>query len=67
MTFFCRPTWKLASPWFPRQKADVIFPLDFGLLLKINSVENKHLGHLTLFVQQDNPHKLFIKEKGIFN
>ncbi len=36
--YFCRPTWKLASPWFPQQKTNMIFTLAFGLLQKINSV-----------------------------
>ncbi len=36
--FFCRPTRKLASPWFPRQKPNRICALAFGLLQKISSL-----------------------------
>ena len=46
MAYFCWPTRKLASPWFPQQKANGIFPLGFGLLQKIRSVANTHLWYL---------------------
>lgn len=41
MMCFCRPAWKLASPWSLNMKANGIFPLDFELLQKISSVANK--------------------------
>ena len=37
---FCKLTQKLASPWFPRHKAEGSFQFDFGLLQKIISVDN---------------------------
>uniref|UniRef100_A0A672LBS4 DnaJ homolog subfamily C member 25-like n=1 Tax=Sinocyclocheilus grahami TaxID=75366 RepID=A0A672LBS4_SINGR len=37
---FCRPTWKLPSPWFPQQNSNS-FP--FGLLQKRIPMTNKHV------------------------
>ncbi len=34
LTYFCRPTQKLASPWFPQKKSNQIFFNSFGLLQK---------------------------------
>ncbi len=45
MTYFCWPIWKLASHWFPRQRADGMFEWDFGLSLKITTVTNTSLWH----------------------
>lgn len=50
MMHFCRPTSKLASPWFLRQKPCRIFPLAFGLLQNINSDQQKFTTLMTLKV-----------------
>ena len=60
--FFCRPTGKLASPCFPQQKANGIFPLDFGSLQKINSVGNTSLWFLQVLLRRiflTNEHHLY--------
>ena len=51
MTYFCRRTRKLASPWVPSTKSQWVFSLDLGLLQKISSVFMIH------FVKQDNLHQ----------
>ena len=52
MTYFCMLTRKLASQWFPQQKASEIYELDFRISLKRSSVTNTTLWYLHILLSK---------------
>ncbi len=54
-----KPTLKLASPWFPWQKAYKIFPLTFGLLKKKSFVNLWFLNILLIKIVFINEHTFY--------